>query len=89
MALSNAGLAYRLRSELTGGEADLRAAIELGRASVTAAGADQAALPGARSNLSRALFVRWQRHGDAADLRDAVAGLRTWPGWPVRPGRAG
>jgi tetratricopeptide (TPR) repeat protein len=76
MALSNAGLAHRLRAELTGGEDDLAAAIELGRASVSAAGADQAALPGAHSNLSRALFVRWQRHRDAADLRDAVAGFR-------------
>ena len=76
MALSNAGLAHRLRSELTGGEEDLQAAIELSRASVTAAGTDQAALPGSRSNLSRALFVRWQRHRDAADLRDAVAGFR-------------
>ena len=76
MALSNAGLAHRLRSELTGGEEDLQAAIELSRASVTAASPDQAALPGSRSNLSRALFVRWQRHRDAADLRDAVAGFR-------------
>jgi len=77
MALSNAGLAHRLRAELTGGEEDLRAAIELGRSSVTAGGASQEALPNCLINLSRALDVRWQRHRDAADLHEAVAGFRT------------
>jgi hypothetical protein len=85
--LSNAGLAYRLRAELTGNVDDLEEAVRLAKSAVDAAGADSAARADTLYGLGRALLVRSGRaadgtarpgtpHKDDTDLAAALDALR-------------
>jgi len=86
--LSNAGIAYRLRAELTGDGEDLDMAVRLARAAVEAAGQDAANRANALHTLGRALLLRSGRplngtaarerpRGNSRDLAAALDALRT------------
>lgn len=70
--LSNLGLAYRLRSERHGADADLDHAVAAGEASVSACSDADPARPGCLANLADSQHARFERDGDAADLENAL-----------------
>jgi tetratricopeptide (TPR) repeat protein len=74
--LSNLGLAFRLRSDRHGADADLDRAVAAGEASVSASPDGDAARAGCLANLADSLHARFERDGDAADLENALAAYR-------------
>ncbi|MBR7674771.1 tetratricopeptide repeat protein, partial [Streptomyces daliensis] len=76
MTHSNLGLAYRTRYERTTDQADLDAAIDAGRAALSATGPHEPQRPARLVNLGGALIHRHLRTGSTSDLDAGVTALR-------------